>query len=99
MIRRRDESLPNRVALREADKKARKSLKMKRNEPDDRPKRSLLQSPSGKMDGSPPPRHKQICSVFLVSQGQKTPQTLVTFVRLLGKQESPASEPGLSILL
>jgi hypothetical protein len=50
----RDENLPQRVALREADKKARQQVgRIKKNEPDDRPKQTALQSPSGKMDGSP----------------------------------------------
>lgn len=53
--RNRDENLPQRIALREADKKARKRVgKLKKKEPEDRPQRSLLQSPSGKMGGSPP---------------------------------------------
>jgi hypothetical protein len=74
MIRRyRDESLPHRVALREADKKARKLLgsRLKKNEPDDRPKRSLLQSPSGKMNGSPPRGIDRFAALSLSHKGKK----------------------------
>jgi hypothetical protein len=72
MIRRRDENLPQRIALREADKKARQRVgKLKKREPDDRPQRSLLQSPSGKMDGSPPRGVDRAAALTLSHKGKK----------------------------
>ena len=68
----RDENLPQRVALREADKSARRQVgKIKKNEPDDRPKRTLLQSPSGKMDGSPPIGINRSAALALSHKGKK----------------------------
>ena len=72
MIRRRDENLPQRAALREADRKARSLVgKLKKNEPEDRPQRSLLQSPSGKMDGSPPRGINRGAALALSHKGKK----------------------------
>jgi hypothetical protein len=68
----RDENLPQRVALREADKKARQQVgKIKKNEPEDRPKRTLLQSASGKMDGSPPRGINRGAALSLSHKGKK----------------------------
>jgi hypothetical protein len=68
----RDENLPQREALREADKKARQQVgKIKKNEPEDRPKQTLLRSPSGKMDGSPPRGINRSAALSLSHKGKK----------------------------